>query len=249
LAESGRVAEALTYQRALSDLHPDDFETLMQLGFMHRAIYQIEDAALAFRRAIRLAPTTPDPHEALAEMYLDAARYEEAISESKALLKLTPHSLAARDILSTAYFQQGEIGKALETTSEMVRLVPSDPLSHYKRGILFQQRGDWRNALNEFSRAYELAENKVERQEAESAIEALDQHQVRQIMMLAAEDRLFQMQLARDADEATRERGYFISPGAAALVAQMTSERMADWNDDSSVSHANAYSKRPQLYN
>lgn len=250
LAESGRYAEAIDYQRALADLTPDDFEALMQLGFMHRAVSEIEAAANAFRRASGVSPQTPDPHEALAELYLDASMYDDAIKESKALLRLTPHSLTAREILSTAYFQKGDISKALETTSEMVRLAPSDALTHYKRGILFQQRGDWRNALHEFTRAEDMAEeDSVEEREAQMAIDALDQHQIRQILMLASEDLLLQMQLVRDPDEAARERGYFLSLNAAAFVGQVANDRMVEREIEISSSAVLGLSRRPQLYN
>lgn len=250
LAESGRVAEALGYQRALADLTPNDFEALMQLGFMHREVYEIDAAVHAFRRASGVAPHTPDPHEALAELYLDASMYDEAIAESKALLRLMPHSMAAREILSTAYFQKGDIGKALETTSEMVRLAPSDALIHYRRGILFQQRGDWRNALHEFSRAEAMTEEgTVEQEEAQLAIDALDQHQIRQILMVAAEDLLLQMQLARDPEEASHDRGYFLSPNAAAFVGQVANERLSETQGSFRDASIGGLSRRPSLYN
>lgn len=250
LAGAGRVAEALDYQRALAELTPNDFETLMQLGFMHRAVCEIDDAVCAFRRASGVSPHTPDPHEALAELYLDASRYDEAIAESKALLRLTPHSLSARDVLSTAYFQKGLLGKALDTMTEVVRLAPCDPLGHYKRGILCQHRGDWKSALEEFTCAADMArEGSVEHTEAEAAIEALDQHQIRQVLLLAAEDRLFTLHLLRDADEAAQERGYYLSPEASSFVAQVTADRMNRPESPAFFPCASVSNHRPQLYN
>ena len=250
LAGAGRVAEALSYQRALAELNPDDFETLMQLGFMHKAVCEIDDAVRAFRRASGVAPQTPDPHEALAEIYLDAAQYDDAIVESKALLRITPHSLAARDVLSTAYFQKGLIGKAIETITEVVRLAPSDPLGHYKRGILHQHRGDWRNALHEFTRASEMAkEGTIEYSEAQAAIDALDQHQIRQVLLLASEDHLFSLHLMRDADEAARERGYYLSPSATSFVAQVTADRIDSPEQGPTFPSSRVVFRRPQRYN
>ena len=250
LAEKGHVAEAIGYQRALAELKPDDFETLMQLGFMHRAVCEFDDAVRAFRRASGVAPHTPDPHEALAELYLDASRYDDAIVESKALLRITPHSLSARDVLSTAYFQKGLVGKALETMNEVVRLAPSDPLGHYKRGILFQHRGDWRHALHEFTRAADMAlDGSIEQTEAEVAIEALDQHQIRQILMLASEDRLFLLHLLQDADEASKERGYFLSASAAAFVSQVAAEKIDSTDPPFPFTEGRVASRRMQRYN
>jgi hypothetical protein len=54
--------------------------------------------------------------------------------------------------------------------------------------------------------------------EALQAIEYLDNHQMRQIMLLASEDLVFRARLRRDAVGAVGERGFFLSEmGQAAL--------------------------------
>ena len=249
LAEAGNFVEAVTYQQALADISPEDPQAFMDLGILHRAASEIEDAAVAFERAGALAPQTPDPHEAMAQMYLDVSRYDDAIKECKALLRLIPHSLAARDILRSAYFQKGAIGKALAITEEMIRIAPYDPLSHYKQAVLHQHRNDWRNALDKFITAAEMApEESLERYEAEAAIEALDQHQVRQILQLASEDRVFQLRLIRDVDEAVCDRGYSISPAAMAFIGQVALSQIIDYSMERG---ADIYGRelRPQRYN
>lgn len=249
LAEDGKVAEALKYQRVVVELAPDDPEAFLQLGYLHQAASDIDAATVAFRRAIWLAPNAPEGHEALSEMFLDASLYDQAIAESKHVLRLTPNSLAARDILSTAYFQKGDIRKALEVTGEMVRMAPSDPLSHYKRGVLHQQRGDWRNALDAFQKAFAMApEGSIEQVEAEQAIDALDRQQVRDILILATEDRIFQMQLSRNVEEATRERGYSLSDGAAAFIGQVALDKLAGTFQQHMPGFV-AQQSRPQRYN
>lgn len=227
LAQAGKVSEALDCQRQVVAMSPDDPEGYMRLGFLHRSMYQIDEALHAFHRASGLNPHFPDPHEALAEAYLDAAHYNEAISESKKLLRLVPNSMPARDILSAAYLQTGQIDKALSVTSEMVRLAPLDSLSHYKRGILHRQRGAWRDALEEFTTAFEVApKNSIEANEAEAAIESLDQQQIGEILLLASEDRLFQMRLTRNVQEAVQERGYHITSDAQEFLQRMANEEM-----------------------
>jgi tetratricopeptide (TPR) repeat protein len=227
LAQEGRVNEALNCQQEVIALTPNDPDAYMRLGFLHRSVYQIDEAVHAFRRASGLNPLFPDPHEALAEAYLDAAHYDEAIKESKALLRLVPNSLPARDILSAAYMQKGQIEKALRVTSEMVRLSPLDAMSHYKRGLLHRQRSAWREALEEFSIAAEIAPvGSIERGEAEAAIEALDRHQISEILLLASEDRLFQMRLSRNVQEAIQERGYHVSSEAQSFLQRAATDEI-----------------------
>jgi tetratricopeptide (TPR) repeat protein len=250
LAEAGKINEAIGCQRALANLTPNDFETIMQLGFMHQAASEIDNAASAFHQAVGLSPRAPEAHEALAEMYLEAARYDDAIIESKLWLKLRPHSIAARDIISTAYLQKGEISKALEAANEMVRLSPVDALGYYKRAILHQYQGNWSGALEQFTMAAQIAvPNSQEHQEALSAIEALDQYQIRAIMTLACEDGLFRILLRRDSDEAIRERGFHLSPMGIAFVQHMLPDISAGLYVFPESEAINAFSYRPLRYN
>jgi tetratricopeptide (TPR) repeat protein len=228
-AGAGRVREALDCQRQVTALAPNDPQEFMQLGFLHRQADEIDDAVEAFERALKLAPSEPDPHEALAEVYLDTSRYDEAVRESKAILKLVPASLPARQILSAAYFQMGKMDKALDITREMVHLAPLDPISHYKNGMLLQQRGSWRGAYEEYSAAARIApEGSIERDEAESAIEGLDRQQISMIMTLATDDRVFQMRLARNAAEASQERGFCLSSDAESYLQHLAHEHGKD---------------------
>jgi tetratricopeptide (TPR) repeat protein len=228
-ADAGRLREALECQRQLTALVPDDPLEFMQLGFLHRQADELEDAKTAFQNALKLAPADPDPHEALAEIYLDTSRYDAAIRESKIVLKLVPRSVPARQILSAAYFQMGRIDKALDVTQEMVRLAPLDPISHYKNGMLHHQHGNWRLALDEFTTVTRMSlDGTIEREEAESAIEALDRQQINIILTLAADDRLFQMRLARNPVEAAQERGFYLSNDACLYIQHLAIEHNSD---------------------
>ncbi len=244
-AGAGRVREALDCQRQVTALVPNDAYEFMQLGFLHRQADELDHATEAFERAQKLAPAEPDPYEALAEVYLDTARYDDAVREGRAVLKMVPNSIPARHILSAAYFQMGLIGKALDITQEMVRLAPLDPISHYKNGMLLQQHGNWRSALDEFMLAVRISpDESIERQEAEAAIEALDRMQMSMLLSLAEDDRLFQVRLARNAVEASQERGFYLSPEASLYVQHVAIEQV-----ESAQIFRTSLTNRPIMYN
>ena len=244
-ADAGRLREALDCQRQVIALVPDDPHEFMQLGFLHRQADQLDDATHAFQKALKLAPAEPDPHEALAEIYLDTSRYEDAVHESKVVLKLIPKSVPARQILSAAYFQMGQMDKALDVSQEMVRLAPLDPISHYKHGMLHHQHGNWRLALDEFTTVTRMsADGSIEHEEAESAIEALDRQQINIILTLAADDRLFQLRLARNPVEAAQERGFYLSQDASLYIQHLAIEHGRD-----PEMFGPSLLERPALYN
>jgi tetratricopeptide (TPR) repeat protein len=244
-ADAGRMREAVDCQLQVINLAPDDPHEFMQLGYLHRQADELSEATKAFERANYLAPHSADPHEALAELYLEMSRYDEAVRECKAVLQLVPKSMSARQILSAAYFQTGHIEKALNVTQEMVRLAPLDPVSHYKSGMLLQQRGQWRAALEAFVTVIRISSpDTIEYTEAELAIEMLDRQQIGIIMSLLADDRLFQMRVARNASEATQERGFYLTIDAGLYLQHVAQEHEHD-----AELFGLSLTARPMLYN
>jgi len=212
LAGEGRFDEAIVYQAELVDLRPQDVGAALRLGLLYREARRIEAAVIELRRAAVLSPTLCDPREALIETLLDAAMYEETISEGKALLKVSPRNVFARDVLSVAYLQLGLLEKALHMATEMVRFDPLNPGHHFKRALLLQQAGNLSDAMTEYTRTRDLAMPESElHSDAREALEALDDYQLHQIMLLAAEDWHFNHQLRSDPAGAIHTRGFTLS--------------------------------------
>jgi tetratricopeptide (TPR) repeat protein len=180
------------------------------------------EALICQQKAVALAPNDAKSREDLAQMYLESSLYDEAIVECKALLRLAPKSLFARDIMSVAYLQKGDTDKALIINDELIRLSPNDPRNHFKRGILCQQRGDWQGAMQSLMLAYRIAPpDSVEEEEAQDAIDGLDRHQIKQLVLLMSEDRGLQIKVARDPEATIAERGYSLSAVAMSFVQQV----------------------------
>lgn len=215
LAGEGRVDEAIVCQSALVDLRPDDAGAVLRLGLLYREARHLEAAVHAFRRASRLSPSFCDPREALIETLLDAALFDEAILEGRDLLRLSPRNVFARDVLSVAYLHIGKTDKALHMATEMVRLDPLNPNHHFKRALLLQQRGSVGDAFAEYARTRDLSmEGSDIYTDAVDAIEALDDYQLHQILLLATEDWHFNHHLRRNPTQAIDARGFVLSENA-----------------------------------
>ncbi len=201
-----------------------------RLGLLYRETRRTDQAVHALRHAASLSPGDRDPREALTETLVEANRYEEAIVEARALLKVAPRSLFARDALSISHLQLGQIERALQVTGEMVWLDPSNPGHHFRRGLLFQQQGNLQAAVGEYGRALDMAHPESETHaDAEEAMEMLDDRQTRQILLLASEDRLFLLKLRRDLTEAVTERGFFLSEDGMARLGHILPHEFPDW--------------------
>lgn len=233
LAGAGKLAEAIQCQDEVTAIRPEDAAAFFRLGMLCREARRTEQAVQALRRSTHLSPGDRDPREALTETLVEANRYDEAILEARALLKIVPKSLFARDALSISYLQVGKLDKALQVTGEMVWLDPLNPGHHFRRGLLFQQKGNLMAAVGEYSRALDMSHPESETYaDAEEALEMLDDDQTRQILLLASEDWFFLLKLRRDLDEAVSERGFCLSEDGLARLHHLLPHEFPEWTQD-----------------
>lgn len=233
LADAGRVDEAIACQSEAAELRPNDPTTFLRLGLLLREAHRIDPAVVALRQALLLNPTLRDPREALIATLLDGGRFREIVTEAKALVKVAPRSVFARDILSIAYLQLGKVDKALRVVGELVWIDPLNPDHYLKRAMLFQQKDNIRAAVSEYVRVLEMASEDSEAYEcAEEALEMLDDDQLRQIILLASEDRLFHWKLCRETDEAAQERGFFLSEDGVLRLRHFAQAHLPDLERD-----------------
>ena len=221
LIASGQRDKALAHLQRLSHILPESPRILLRIAALLREMRRPADALDALRNAIERFPKAHGPREALAEMCLEVGRWEEAIQNCLALLALSPRSLFARDVLSAAYLQRGLIEKALYVTQEMIAMDPNDAAHHFKRGVLLHQKGQIAGALRSFQRVLQMEPDFETAQEAQAAIEMLDNCQLRQIVTLAVEDIPFRIALRENTPATVAARGYYLSERGLATLAQL----------------------------
>jgi tetratricopeptide (TPR) repeat protein len=228
LVASGKVEKALAHLRKLVEVMPDSTRAYLRMASLLREIHRSSEAYHVLRDTISRAPNSPEAREALAEICLEMGRWDEAIQQSNALLILLPRSLFARDVLSAAYLQRGLIDKALRTTDEMIALDPNDASNHFKRGVLLQQKGRVGAALAAFQRVVHMDPESDVADESRSAIEMLDNYQIRQVVMLAVEDVPFRLALLKECATAVTSRGFFLSERGVAALSQIRFDDLPD---------------------
>lgn len=192
---------------------------------------RLEEAVSTLEQLTQADPSNRSVSAQLVQLYLDLGRYDKVIDTGKKIIARAPREVRVRDLMGVAYLQMGMLDKALQVTNELVHLDPSDPGNHFKRAILFQQKGEIAQAMREFVRVVELDYDGEMAEEAHDAINWLDSYQIRQIVALATEDGLFRAKLARDADGASTERGFFLSDAGKMALRQIDFERLSEPGD------------------
>lgn len=233
LEQMGMYDEAIqTLGKAIA-LAPGKASHCIRLAELYRAQRKMMPAIRAMKRAIELNPSDPSPQETLLQMYLEAGELDDAIRESKLIIKRHPKNLFALDVLGLAYLQKGFLDQALQITTKLIHLNPRDAANHFKKGVLFQQKGDCGGAIEEFSRVIDMEPESEMSEAAREAVTALDGYQLRQIITLASEDRLFCAKLMRDPELAIAERGFILSMTGLLTLRQMDFANLQSSGSDS----------------
>jgi tetratricopeptide (TPR) repeat protein len=217
----GKTKKAISMLRQAIKQAPKNAVYRYHLAQLYKEANNEDRAISEARRALNLSPDLLEARELVAELLLEQGMVDDTILEAAEILKRSPRNLRGLDLLGTAYLYQGDIDHALQIVNQMVLLSPTDPLHHFKRAILLQQKGQVGEALGSFMRVVEMESESDIAQQSVEAIQMLDDYQIRQILLLASEDAMFRYRLTQDVERATRVRGYHLSPAGLAALAQV----------------------------
>lgn len=223
---AGDLARAVAALQQAVHLNPFNLDYRLGLardlasqGFLH-------GAASTLREAAQLFPDSADVHHALGEICSELGDYDGMIEEGAALRALSPKNPAAYELLASGHFQSGRAIEAIDAVRRLVGLEPHEAHHHLKMGILLQHLGRLGPALEEFMRASSMS-SECDGETACAAQEAivnLDDVQVRQILLRAAEDQVFRVKLARDPAATAFTYGFRLSPAAVSALMSMDFE-------------------------
>lgn len=228
LEKEGLFQEAIVELEKALRVSDDKTPIYKNLAELYRSQRRLDEAIVSIKKVVKADSGDVRAREMLLEMLLEINRFDDAIQEAKNLLKISPRSLSAREVLSIAYLQKGMFEKALQVTNEMINMDPTSPVNHFKKAVLYQQKGDVGSAIHEFTRVLEMQPDADMAVEAQQAIETLDSHQLRHIVMLAVEDYIFRTKLIHDPESAAVERGYYLSYAGMAALKQIQFDELPD---------------------
>jgi tetratricopeptide (TPR) repeat protein len=120
-----------------------------------------EDLA-AYTRLLQTDPANPLRHDAVAALYLDAGRMDDAIAEYERSLQLDNESAATHYNLGFALSGRGRRQEAIAQFQEALRIDPDYALAHNNLGALLQVTGAVDEALAHYRRAVVLRPDNVD---------------------------------------------------------------------------------------
>ena len=142
------------------ELDGDNPEVAYQIGMRHREKGDTDLAIEYFEKASGHSPKKAHIFRALGECYLEKKMHREAAKAYEKAIKLNPTDARSLSTLGHLY---GVIGENLEIAivlgRESTKIDPENSLYRYRLGKLYQQSGDYENAIKELKIATDLGED------------------------------------------------------------------------------------------
>ena len=126
--------KAIAAGRKAIELNPNSDEAYVWLAMTLSWIGKVEESIELIKKAMRLCPFPPSfYYYALGESYLIAGRVEEALSEYKKVLHLTPQHIDALTSLSICYGLLGFEEESQAAAAEVIKLDPNFNIKFYMK--------------------------------------------------------------------------------------------------------------------
>lgn len=154
LAE-GRPAPALQELAKAESLDPTDPEIVNALALAYWGRKEFGLAEEKFRRAVALKPDFSEAWNNLGALYIDQGRFHDAVPALETALKNVFYATRERALanLGWALYKTGRTAEAEQRLREAIEMAPGFPLARKFLGILLQEKGDHRAAVEQFDRA------------------------------------------------------------------------------------------------
>ena len=149
----GNEKLSLAALEEMADSHPESFYVHLMLGQALHAQARFEEAVTPLERARALYGhyTHPgNPHELLAEIYLELDNTEAAMEVLEAITAVDEDDIASCKTLAQLYARQGRRGDALRILERAVMIDPFDGEVRELRGSLFEGDGRPHLAVPEY---------------------------------------------------------------------------------------------------
>lgn len=152
------------YQQSLK-LEPNNLELRSQLGLAYFEDSQFLKAEAEFKKVLQIQPDNPFALNYLALTYKELKRYAEAEQLYLKLLQKHPEDLMAHYNLAKVYSKSREYEKAIKTYDALLETIDKRKVKIKKeeramifsnRGWVNYQRGEFRQAVEDFRQAAEL---------------------------------------------------------------------------------------------
>ena len=137
-------------------MNPNNFHAQTQLGIALAGLGRLDEAIVAFRRAIQIAPESPEAHNNLGNALRERGRFDEAVAACRRALELKPDFAEALVNLGASVAAQGQLEQAIAAYRRALEIKPDLPHAHNNLASALRESGRFDEAIAACRRALDL---------------------------------------------------------------------------------------------
>ncbi len=145
---------------ALKESELEDYkktaEYWLYLGVAYLEAGKWNDAAEAYKQAIKINPDYAEAHLGLGGAYTGLGKSDDAIGAFKQAIRIKPHDAKTHFILGLAYRDLGMYKEAIEAHKQAIRIKPDYAEAYVDLGSVYAKSGDYRTAIDAYKEAVRL---------------------------------------------------------------------------------------------
>lgn len=151
-------AKALNELMKAEALAPDDPEIKNTYGLAYWAKREFAMAEKKFQEAVAIDPKYSEAWNNLGAFYIDQGRFDLAINALRKALENVYYSTSERALvnLGWCYYKTGRLEEARRTLEDASDLAPTFALAHKNLGLVLQELGDHKGAVQKFDQTLKL---------------------------------------------------------------------------------------------
>ena len=144
-ANDAFIEKAIANYRLAADKNTDKAWKKSSLEYLAAAYGsdKLNDPAKAepiYQEIIALDPNEPANYMALAKLYEDAGRYDDAEAQYQKANSVKPNDPAVLAGLAGYYNRQGDFAKTIEALEQAANLEPNNPEGYHRVGVFYQDK-------------------------------------------------------------------------------------------------------------
>lgn len=161
LIDQGRNSEAIEQAQALSKKYSKNAFSFFWLGTVLWKSSQLEEALIAYQRALKLNPKHVPSQGNLGNVYFEYRDYEKSCQCFQRLLKIDPKDPQAHYNLGNALKALGDNEQALVHYTKANQITPRDPSYLNGKGLALRSLGRYEEAIACFEKALKKSPSNV----------------------------------------------------------------------------------------
>jgi len=154
--EMNDPGSAIKETEAVLKSRPYYVNALYNQGAAHLLLGHGDKAQFLLKQSVELVPAYSEAHHALARLYLDQKRFQEAAQEAQLAIKYGPQNPQHYYGLSLAYFNQRQFQKSVDSLKPALELDPNNAQFYYQVALAYMSMGHLEEARSNVEKAEQL---------------------------------------------------------------------------------------------